>query len=91
METMQRLTITDKKKTEKTPIAFRSRDIERDCRSIVKQLMNSIPKDVFLRISYVGSQQLTSPQPTHGVSVQLKSIMARRIHIVDGKKKYEPC
>ena len=43
METMQRLTITEK--TEKRPIAFWSREAELDCLSIVNQLVSSIPKD----------------------------------------------
>ena len=43
METMQRLTITEK--TEKRPIAFWSREVELDCLSIVNQLVSSIPKD----------------------------------------------
>ena len=51
METMQRLAITER--TEKRPAAIRSRDVERDCQSIVNQLVNSIPKDVLLRTSYV--------------------------------------
>ena len=44
METMQWLTITER--TEKRPVTTRSRDVVRDCRSIVNQLVNSIPKDV---------------------------------------------
>ena len=51
METKQRLTITER--AEKRPVATRSRDVDRDCRSIVNQLVNSIPKDVPLRYSYV--------------------------------------
>ena len=47
METMQRLKITER--TEKRPVAIRSRDVELDCRSIVNQLVSSIPKDVLLR------------------------------------------
>ena len=35
METMQRLTVTEK--TEKRPAIIRGRDVERDCRSIVNQ------------------------------------------------------
>ena len=47
METMQRLTVTER--TEKRPVTIRSRRVERDCRSIVNQLSNSMPKDVLLR------------------------------------------
>ena len=68
-----------------------SRDVERDCQSIVNQLVKSVSKDVSLRISYVGRQQLTSTRPTQGVSVELKSSMARRVEFVDAKKKFEPC
>ena len=46
METMQRLTVTEK--TEKRPVIIRGRDVERDCRSIVNQLVTSMPKDVLL-------------------------------------------
>ena len=53
METMQRLTITER--TEKRPVANRSRDVELDCRSM-KQLVNSIPKDVLLRTLYAERQ-----------------------------------
>ena len=54
MESMRRLTITEK--TETSPVAIRSRDVERDCQSIVTQLVNSKPKDVLLRTSYVEYQ-----------------------------------
>ena len=56
-ETMQRLTMTER--TEKRPEAIRSRVVERDCQSIVNQLVKSLPKDVLLRTSYVERQQLT--------------------------------
>ena len=49
METMQRLTITER--TEKRPVNIRSRDVLRDCRSISNQLVNSMPKYVLLRTS----------------------------------------
>ena len=41
------------KKTEKRPVPIRSRDVERDCQSMLKQLVNSIPKNVLLRTSNV--------------------------------------
>ena len=69
METMHGLTITER------PVAIRSRDVERDCRSIVNQLVNSIPKDVLLRTSYVERQKLTSSQSGQGVSVELEPRM----------------
>ena len=51
METMQRLTIIERE--QKRPVAIPSRDVDWDCRSIVNQLVNSIPKDALLRNSYV--------------------------------------
>ena len=36
-------------------------------------------------------QQLTSTQSAQGVSVELKSRMARRVQFTDAKKEYEPC
>ena len=89
IETMQRRTIT--KRTEKRPVAIRSRNVERDCRLIVNQLVNSIPKDILLRTSYVECQQLTGTQCAQGVSVELKSSMARRVQLTDAKKEYGPC
>ena len=84
METMQRLPITER--TEKRPVAIRSRDVERDCQSIVNQLVNLIPKDVLLRISCVENQQLTSTQSAQGISVELKSSLARRVQFTDAKR-----
>ena len=75
METMQRLTITAR--TGKRPVAIRSRDVELDCRSIVNQLVNSIPKVVLLRTSYVERQQTTGTQTSQEVSVKLKTSVAR--------------
>ena len=86
---MQRLIITEK--IEKRPVAIRIRDVERDFQSIVNQLVNSIPKDVLLITPYVERQQPISTRPTQGVSVKLKSSMARRVQFVDAKKEYEPC
>ena len=42
METMQRLTVTEK--TKKRPMIIRGRNKERDCRSIVNQLVTSMPR-----------------------------------------------
>ena len=81
---MRRLAITEK--TETRPVAIRSWDVEPDCQTIVYQLVNSIPKDVLLRTSYVEHQQLTSTQPTHGVSLELKFSMARWVQFVAAKK-----
>ena len=50
LEIMQRLTVTEK--TEKRPVIIRGCDVERDCRSIVNQLVTSMPKDVLVRILF---------------------------------------
>ena len=52
METMQRLTVTEK--TEKRPVSIRSRGVERECRSIVNKLVSSMPKDVLFRTLNIG-------------------------------------
>ena len=44
------LTVTER--TEKRPVSIRSRGVERDCRSIVNQLVSSMPKEVLLRTSF---------------------------------------
>ena len=71
METMQRLTVTEK--TEKRPVFIRVRDVERDCRSIVNQLVTSIPKDVLLRTSFTERGKPTPVQVTEEVRVKSKS------------------
>ena len=84
METMQRLIITER--TEKIPVAIRRRDFELDCRSIVNRLVKSIPKDVFLRTSYVERQQATGTQTAQEVSVKLRSSVARRVQFTDARR-----
>ena len=76
METMQRMNITER--TEKRPVAIRSRDVELDCRSIVNQLASSIRKNALLRTSYVDRQQATGTQTAQEVSVKLRSSVTRR-------------
>ena len=73
----------------KRPVEIPCRDVERDCQSIVYQLLNSITKDVLLRTSCVEQQQLTSTKPTQGVSVEPKSNVARKAQFVDAKEEYE--
>ena len=77
METMQRLTITER--TVKRPVAIRSRDVELDCRWIVNQLVSLILNDVLLRTSYVESQQSTGTQSAQEVSVKIRSSVMRRV------------
>ena len=78
VENMQRLIVTER--TEKRPAAIWSRDVELDCRLIVSQLVNSIPKDILLMTSYVERQRATSTQTAQEVSVKLRSSVAIRVH-----------
>ena len=88
METMQRLTVTER--TEKKPVTIRSRDVERDCRSTVKQLMNSMPKDVLLRTSFMEHRTSIHVQATEEVSVESKCSFTRKVHFTDAREEYEP-
>ena len=81
METMQRLTVTER--TEKRPVSIRSRGVERDCRSIVNQLVSSMPKEVLLSTS-------NQNQTTEEVRIRSKSSFTRRVHFTDAKEEYEP-
>ena len=78
METMQRLTVTER--TERRPVTIRSRDVERYCRSIVNQLVNSMPKDVLLKTSFTEHRTSTHIQATEEVRVRLKFNYARKVH-----------
>ena len=88
METLQRLTVTEK--TEKRPVIIRGRDVERDCRSIVNQLVTSIPKDVLLRTSFPERGKPIQVQVTEEVRVKSKSSFTRKVHFTDAKAEYEP-
>ena len=84
METMQRLTITER--TERRPVTIRSRDVERDCRSIVNQLVNSMPKDVLLRTPYKENRAATYVQTTEEVRVKSRSSVTRKVQLTNAKK-----
>ena len=88
METMQRLTVTER--TEKRPVSIRSRGVERDCRSIVNQLVSSMPKEVLLRTSFTEYGTLNQNQTTEEVRIKSKSSFTRRVHFTDAKEEYEP-
>ena len=88
METMQRLTVTER--TEKRPVSIRSRGVERDCRSIVNQLVSSMPKEVLLRTFFTEYGTLNQTQATEEVRIKSKSSFARRVHFTDAKEEYEP-
>ena len=88
METMQRLTVTER--TEKRPVSIRSRGVERDCRSIVNQLVSSMPKEVLLRTSFSEDGTLNQNQTTEEVRIRSKSSFTRRVHFTDAKEEYEP-
>ena len=87
-ETMQRLTATEK--TENRPVAIRSRGVEQDCRSIVNQLVSSMPKDVLLRTSFTEYRTFTQAQATEEDSVKSRSSFTRKVHFTDGREEYEP-
>ena len=79
METMQRLTVNERK--EKRPVTIRSRGVERDCRSIVNQLVNSTPKEVLLRTSFTEHRSSTQVQANEEDSVKSKSSFTRKVHL----------
>ena len=87
-ETMQRLTVTER--TEKRPVSIRSRGVERDCRSIVNQLVTSMPKEVLLRTSFTEYGTSNQNQATEEVRIKSKSSFTRRVHFTDAKEEYEP-
>ena len=91
MKAMQRLIITER--LEKRPAIIRSRDIERDCRSIVNQLVNSMPKDVLLRNSFrplkksdIGHRLMSRPLKKSGSSQNPSS---RERYITDAREEHE--
>ena len=88
METMQRWTVTEK--TEKRSVIIRGRDVERDCRSIVNQLVTSMPKDVLLRTSFPERGKPIPVQITEEVKAKSKSSFTRKVRFTDAKAEYEP-
>ena len=88
METMRRLTVTEK--TEKRPVSIRSRGVERDCRSIVNQLVSLMPKEVLLRTSFTEHGTLNQSQATEEVRVKSKSSFTRKVHFTDAREEHEP-
>ena len=88
METMQRLTVTEKK--EKRPVSIRSRGVERDCRSIVNQLVSSMPKEVLLRTSFTEHGALNQTQATEEVRIKSRSSFAMKVNFTDAREEYEP-
>ena len=88
IETRQRLAVTEK--TEKRPVIIRDRDVEQDCRSIVNQLVTSMPKDVLLRTSLTERGRPTPVQVTEEVRVKSKSSFTRKVHFTDVKEECDP-
>ena len=82
---MQRLTVTEG--TEKRPVTIRSGDVERDCRSIVNQLANLMPKDVLLKTSFTEHRTSTHVQATEEVRVRSKSSFTRKVHFKEARDK----
>ena len=88
METMQQLTVTER--TEKRPVSIRSRGVARYCRSIVNQLVSSMPKEVLLRTSFTDHGTLNHTQATEEVRIRSGSSIARKVHFTDAREEYEP-
>ena len=88
VETMQRLTVNER--TEKRPVSIRSRGVERDCRSIVNQLVSSMLKEVLMRTSFTEYGTLNQTQATEEVRIKSKSSFARTVHFTDAREEYEP-
>ena len=72
------------------PVSIRSRGVERDCRSIVNQLVTSMPKEVLLRTSFTEYGTSNQNQATEEVRIRSKSSFTRRVHFTDAKEEYEP-
>ena len=88
METIQRLTVTER--TEKRQVTIRYRDVERDCRSIVNQLVSSMPKDVLLRTSFTEYGISIQVQATEEVTVRSNSSFTRKLQFTEVREEYEP-
>ena len=88
METIQRLTTTER--TDKRQVIIRSRDVEWDCRSIVNQLVNSMPEDVLLRTSFTERGTSTQVQATKEVRVKSKSSFTRKVQFTEAREEYKP-
>ena len=88
LESMQRLTVSER--TEKRPVSIRSRGVERDCWSIVNQLVSSMPKEVLLRTSFTEHGTLNQTQATEEVRIKSRSSFARKVHFTDAREEYEP-
>ena len=71
-------------------MTIRSRDVERDFRSIVIQLVNSMPKDVLLRTSFTERGISTMVQATEEVRVKSKSSFTRKVQFTEAREEYEP-
>ena len=88
MEIIQRLTVTER--TEKRQVSIRSRGVERDCRSIVNQLVSSMPKEVLLRTSFTENGTLNQARATEEVRVESRSSFTRKVRFTDAREEYEP-
>ena len=65
-------------------------DLERNWRSIVNQLVNSMPMDVLLRTSFTKLWTSTHVQATEEVRVKSKSSFTRKSYFTDAREEYEP-
>ena len=71
-------------------MTIRSRDVERDCRSIVNQLVTSRPMDVLLRTSFTEHGKSTPVQATEEVRFKSKSSFTRKVQFTDAREEYDP-
>ena len=71
-------------------MSIRSRGVERDCRSIVNQLVSSMPIEVLLTTSFTEYRTLTQAQATEEVRVKSRSSFTRKVHFTDKREEYEP-
>ena len=71
-------------------MSIRSHGVERDCKSIVNQLVSSMPKEVLLRTSFTERGTLNQTQATEEVRVESRSSFTRKVHFTDAREEYEP-
>ena len=67
---------------------IRGRHVERDGRSIVNQLVTSMPKEVLLKTSFTECGKSTPVQVTEEIRVKSKSSFTGKVHFTDAKEEY---
>ena len=84
METMQRLTSTER--TEKRPVTIRSRDVVDG-----EQASELDAQGCFLDDFVHGTLEATNVQTTEEVRVKSKSSVTRKIQFTEAREEHEPC